>query len=97
MKSNDRPPFHVGNIATSKRLQRALAVIQKAGSLTGWEWCQQADIMNPGGLASELRQNGHWIQAIYLGMNQNGRKVWKYFYRGKREKIHVETKPETIT
>ena len=78
-----RPTFHAARLESSTRLQKALEVIQRAGSMTGREWCQAADIMNPGGVASELWENGYWIQAVYLGLSANGRKVWKYVYRGK--------------
>lgn len=91
-----RPTFHAARLESSTRLQRALEVIQKAGNMTGREWCQAADIMNPGGVASELWENGYWVQAVYLGMNENGRKVWKYFYRGERSDHEIETKTESI-
>ena len=79
-----RPTFHAARLESSMRLQRALEVIQKAGSMTGWEWCQAAGIMNPGGVSSELWENGYWIQAVYLGLSAEHRKVWKYVYRGKK-------------
>jgi hypothetical protein len=87
---NDRVPggtMHAANIEKSERLLQTLAVVKafRHGGIRG------RDIqLHTGSLAvatdiSEVRANGHEIDCVYEGKTENGRRIYRYFYRGKKE------------
>ena len=72
--------IHAGNLATSKRLQRALAYLRAKGQrgTTGLAWCEFARIMNSGTTASELRANGITVTCEFERVTDDGAKVYRY-------------------
>jgi hypothetical protein len=72
---------------TTPRLSRTLRFLQ-AHQYTG---CTTQELqlftgsMAPATDCSELRRSGHLIECKSEGMNGNGRRVYRYFYRGKKD------------
>ncbi len=77
--------MHHGNPDTSNRLNRTLTYLRAAGAkgATTAELQAWSRSMAPGTDVSELRQSGYLIDCHCEGLNGNGRRVYRYTYRGR--------------
>lgn len=80
--------MHNAQLDGSERLRRTLSFIRDWGGLV--RGVTSAEIQaHTGSMAvatdvSEIRRNGYDIECKYDHMSENGRKVFRYFYRGKK-------------
>lgn len=79
--------MHSADIENSQRLRLALAFIRSAGSLgvTTIELQGFTGSMAPATDVSEIRKNGYDIRCTYDHKTERGRKVYRYFYKGKEK------------
>ena len=77
--------MHAANADKSARLRRTLSFIRGWGSngVTSAELQGFTRSMAVATDVSELRRNGHRIDCVYEGTNERGRKVYRYYYKGK--------------
>ena len=69
---------HHGNIATSKRLQSVLKVLEDHEWHTSLEIATKGRTTAPGASVNDLRGNGLNIETRYAGRSAEGRKVYEY-------------------
>jgi hypothetical protein len=79
--------MHAAKADKSERLSRTLHYIQTWGSLgaTSAEIHAWTGSMAVATDISELRQNGYHIDCKYDGINHDGRKIFRYTFKGKKE------------
>ena len=77
--------MHAANPDRSFRLKHALDYLKDAGSygVTTAQLQVATFSMAPATDVSELRQSGYLIDCTNEGTNENGRKVYRYTYRGR--------------
>lgn len=77
--------MHAAKLDGSERLRRTLSFIRGWGSagVTSAELQGFTNSMAVATDVSELRRNGFLIDCKYEGTNERGRRVYRYFYKGK--------------
>lgn len=77
--------FHSANPSRSKRVMRALFFVKDAGKAgrTGLEIQQFTGSLDAGKELREARNHGYIIDCEYQHLTPEGRKVYRYFYRGR--------------
>lgn len=73
--------MHAAALEKSRRLQRLLGYLQKAGSLgaTTLEISRDCNLMNAATWASMLRRSGHPITCKYVGETGEGARLYRYW------------------
>lgn len=80
--------MHNANIDNSERLAQTLRIIksQKGFGATTREIASWTGSVAVATDVSELRKNDYVIDCLYDHTTAEGRKVFRYYYRGKKEK-----------
>jgi hypothetical protein len=79
--------MHNADVNNSERLAQTLRIIRAGGK---WGASTKEISSWTGSVAvatdvSEIRKNGYDIECVYDHTNENGRRVYRYHYRGKKE------------
>jgi hypothetical protein len=72
--------MHASRLETSKPLQAILMMLRDRGQqgATTKEIADGCGVENAATWISALRKNGFRVESDYQGMNENGRKIWRY-------------------
>lgn len=78
--------MHKANAEKSARLQRTLEALNACpDGAYSWQIQARTGSMAVATDTSELRANGYLIDCEYAGKTSNGRKIFRYHLRGKKE------------